>query len=171
MEDIHIARHGVVEGAEMPRPSWAYPSFINRMNSLMYSLTQKLSKSHCLGCFWRFYYIDTINVIIDHWWLTSTSSPLPSTEMGWKFHFWTFSGAESSNPPTMAGLSSNHPLCCSVVSHVWLFVSPWTAAFQASLSFSISQSLLKLMAIESVMPSNHLVSWSYPGLHIFSQTP
>ena len=43
-------------------------------------------------------------------------------------------------------------LCC-----VWLFVTPWTAACQASLSISNSQSLLKLMSIELVMPSNHLI--------------
>ena len=43
------------------------------------------------------------------------------------------------------------------LSHVWLFTTPWTAARQASLFFTISQSLLKLMSIESVMPSNHLV--------------
>ena len=43
------------------------------------------------------------------------------------------------------------------LSHVRLFVTPWTAACQASLSFTISQSLLKLMSIESVMPSNHLI--------------
>ena len=42
------------------------------------------------------------------------------------------------------------------LSHVRLFATPWTAASQASLSFTISQSLLKLMSIESVMPSNHL---------------
>ena len=42
-------------------------------------------------------------------------------------------------------------------SHVQLFVTPWTAAHQASLSFTISQSLLKLMSIESMMPSNHLI--------------
>ena len=42
-----------------------------------------------------------------------------------------------------------------LVSHVQLFVTPWTAACQASLSFTISQSLLKFMSIESVMPSNH----------------
>ena len=41
------------------------------------------------------------------------------------------------------------------LSCVWLFETPWTAAFQASLSFIISQSLLKLMFIELVMPSNH----------------
>ena len=43
-----------------------------------------------------------------------------------------------------------------LLSHTWLFVTPWTAASQASLSFTISQSLLKLPSIESVMPSNHL---------------
>ena len=42
-------------------------------------------------------------------------------------------------------------------SPVRLFGTPWTAARQASLSFTISQSLLKLMSSESVMPSNHLI--------------
>ena len=43
------------------------------------------------------------------------------------------------------------------LSCVQLFATPWTAAHQASLSFSISQSLLKLMSVESVVPSNHLI--------------
>ena len=43
------------------------------------------------------------------------------------------------------------------LSHVWLFATPWTAARQASLSITNSQSLLKLMSVESVMPSNHLI--------------
>ena len=43
------------------------------------------------------------------------------------------------------------------LSHVRLFVTPWTAACQASLSIINSWSLLKLMSIESVMPSNHLI--------------
>ena len=43
------------------------------------------------------------------------------------------------------------------LSCVWLSVTPWTAACQASLSITISQSLLKLMSIKSVMPSNHLI--------------
>ena len=48
---------------------------------------------------------------------------------------------------------------CSVqsLSHVRFFATPWTAAHQASLSIANSQSLLKLMSIESVMPSNHLI--------------
>ena len=43
------------------------------------------------------------------------------------------------------------------LSHVQLFVTPWTAARQASLSITNSQSLLTLMCIESVMPFNHLI--------------
>ena len=43
------------------------------------------------------------------------------------------------------------------LNHVRLFATPWTAAHQASLSFTISQTILKLMSIESVMPSNHLI--------------
>ena len=43
------------------------------------------------------------------------------------------------------------------LSHVRLFVTPWTAAHQASLSITNSRSLPKLMSIESVMPSNHLI--------------
>ena len=47
--------------------------------------------------------------------------------------------------------------CCSVAQTVSLFVTPWTAACQASLSLTISWSLLKLTSIELVMPSNHLI--------------
>ena len=43
------------------------------------------------------------------------------------------------------------------LSPVWLFVTPWTAAGQASLSITNSQSLLKLKSIELVMPSKHLI--------------
>ena len=45
----------------------------------------------------------------------------------------------------------------SVQSLVWLFVTPWTAAWQATLSITYSRSLLKLMSTESEMPSNHLI--------------
>ena len=62
---------------------------------------------------------------------------------------------------------------CSVVSN--LFVTPWTTAHQASLSFTISWSLFKLMSIELVMPSNHLVlrrplllSSIFPSIGVFS---
>ena len=61
------------------------------------------------------------------------------------------------------------------LSHVWLFSTPWTAASQASLSFTISQSFLKLMSIELMMPSNHLIlcyplllSSIFPSIRVFS---
>ena len=61
------------------------------------------------------------------------------------------------------------------LSHVRLFVTPWTTACQASLSIINSRSLLKLMSIESVMPSNHLILCGplllpsvFPSLRVFS---
>ena len=77
---------------------------------------------------------------------------------------------------------NNHnmmPLLCVVVqplSCVQLFVTPWTAARQAPLSITISQSLLKLMSIELMMPSNHLILCHpllfllsiFPSIRIFS---
>ena len=62
------------------------------------------------------------------------------------------------------------------LSHVQLFATPWTVAHQASLSIINSWNLLKLMSIESVMPSNHLVlchpllllTSIFPGIRVFS---
>ena len=62
------------------------------------------------------------------------------------------------------------------LSHVRLFVTPWAEAFQTFLSLTNSQSLLKLMSFESVMPSNHLVLCSpllllpsiFPSIRVFS---
>ena len=56
------------------------------------------------------------------------------------------------------------------LSHDQLFTTQWTAAHQASLSFTISQNLLKLMSIESMMPSNYLVL-CYPLLFLPSIFP
>ena len=50
-----------------------------------------------------------------------------------------------------------NPLVVQLLTHVGLFATPWTATCQASLSFTISWSLLKLMSIEWMMPSNHLI--------------
>ena len=66
--------------------------------------------------------------------------------------------------------------CCLSLSHVWLFMTPWTIARQASLSIIIYWSLLKLMFIESVMPSNHLILCHplllppsiFPNIRVFS---
>ena len=53
-------------------------------------------------------------------------------------------------------LYNSYVIIVHSLGRVLLFVTPWTAARQASLSFTVSWSLLKLMSIESVMPSNHL---------------
>ena len=57
-------------------------------------------------------------------------------------------------------------------SHVWLFVTPWTAACQASLSITNFQRLFKLMSIESVMLSGHLIlclplPLIFPSIRVF----
>ena len=52
----------------------------------------------------------------------------------------------------------NFLVTVQLLSHVRLFATPWTAALQASLSFTISWSLLTFMSIESMMLSSHLVS-------------
>ena len=78
--------------------------------------------------------------------------------------------AQDMNATWLAELSSVQSLSC-----VRLFMIPWTAAHQASLSITNSQSLLKLMSIESVMPSNHLILLSrsppasiFPSIMVFS---
>ena len=69
-----------------------------------------------------------------------------------------------------------HVAVVQLLSCAWLFVTPWTAACQASLSFTISWSLLKLMSIESMMLSNHLILCClllllpsiFPSIRVFS---
>ena len=83
----------------------------------------------------------------------------------------TYHGAEYS-------CSQGTSLASSVqsLSHVQLFVTPWTAAHQASLSITNSWSLLKLISIELVMPSNHgilcrpllLLPSIFPSIRVFS---
>ena len=76
----------------------------------------------------------------------------------------------------MGPISSVQFSSVQLLSHVWLFAIPWTAACQASLSITNSQSLLKLMPIESVMPFNHLILFHpllllpsiFPRIRVFS---
>ena len=63
-----------------------------------------------------------------------------------------------------------------LLSCVWIFATPWTVARQTSLSITNSRSLPKLMSIELVMPSNHLIlchphlllPWIFPSVRVFS---
>ena len=70
-------------------------------------------------------------------------------------------------------------LCCSVAQSYLTLCNPWTAVRQASLFITNSRSLLKLMSIESVMPSNHLMLCHpllllpsvFPSIRVFSNEP
>ena len=78
---------------------------------------------------------------------------------------------------TSGPISSVQFTSVQLLSHVWLFVTTWTAAHQASLSITNSRSLLKLMPIDSVMPSSHLILCcpllllpsTYPSIRVFSK--
>ena len=71
---------------------------------------------------------------------------------------------------------SNEFVVFQLLSHVQFFVTPWNAAHQPSLSYTISRNLLKLMYIESVMSSNHLILCRpllllpsiFPSIRVFS---
>ena len=78
-------------------------------------------------------------------WLFSIWNNLQTKEIFWSTKF-------CSTYPIKFNINSVQLLSC-----VWLFETPWTAARQASLSITNSRSLLKFMSIESVMPSNHLI--------------
>ena len=88
-----------------------------------------------------------------------------------------------SNPRSSEVRNTNAILCVSglgssvqSLSRVQLFATPWTAAHQVSLSITNSRSLLKLVSIESVMPSNHLILCRplllppsvFPSIRVFS---
>jgi len=78
--------------------------------------------------------------LLPYWWKCQLMQPLGRTV--WQF---------------LKKLKTELPSCCSVANHIQLFSSPWTAAWHTSLSYTISQSLVKFMSIELVMLSNHLI--------------
>ena len=114
--------------------------------------------------------------IVKFWWALSswqaddTFSLCPCVASSW------FMSAERSEK--LSDIFPPVPLLVGVqlLSHVRLFVTPWTAAGQATLSFAISWSFLKLTSIESVMQSNHLILCHplllllsiFPSIRVFS---
>ena len=105
------------------------------------------------------------------WSASSLGCKAPTTAQSFK-GLWAFSSELLWKCPTVFFL-----LLVQLLSYVRLFVTPWTAAHQASLSFTISQSLLKLMSIvKLVLPSNHLILCHFllllpsvfPSIKVFS---
>ena len=78
--------------------------------------------------------------------------------------------------PLLPNPTCSHFVVALLLSHVQLLAIPWTTVCQAPQSFTVSQSLLKLMSIQSVMPFNHLiVCWHlpllpsiFPSIRVFS---
>ena len=91
-----------------------------------------------------------------------------NTEVGCRFLLQGIFSTQGSNPCLFSSVQ--------LLSHVQLFAIPWTVALQASLSITNSWSLLKLMSIEWVMPSNHLILCHpllllpsiFPSIRVFS---
>ena len=89
----------------------------------------------------------------------------------WLYHSFSFPFTSISTYALFQFFSSVH-----LLSHVRLLATPWTTARQASLSITNSRNLLKLMSIESVMPSNHLILCRpllllpsiFPSIRVFS---
>ena len=73
--------------------------------------------------------------------------------------------------PKIHSVVAGHRVSSVQFSRVWLFATPWTAACEASLSITNSRSLLKIMSIESVMPSNHLILCCPPALNLLLLLP
>ena len=128
--------------------SWRFEGW---EETIMWKLGGEIQKS----CFWK--NLGTLRYLSDG------PAGLEHSERGERKKIW---GGQQ-----LGGISSVQSL-----SLVWLFATPWTAACQASLSITNSRSLLKLMSIESVMPSNHLILCHsflllpsvFPSIRVFS---
>ena len=109
--------------------------------------------------------------------LPSNSTWPESTEQSYRCLYWPLVSFQLF--PTFLRLPPIHcqvAIVVQLLSRVWLFATPWTAANQYSLSFIISQSLLKPVSIELMIPPNHLILCHpllllpsiFPSIRIFS---
>ena len=78
------------------------------------------------------------------------------SQAAWLLEQEAVSGADGGDVPSLMS-SRTHFVVVQSLSHVQLFAAPWTVAHQPSLSFNISQRVLKLMSIELVIPSNYFI--------------
>ena len=109
--------------------------------------------------------------------VTSQTCFLPKSSMGMWVGFWVQSWWQFFSMVCLSYdvLTLERPFFCSL-NRVWFFATLWTVARQASLSFTILQSLFKLMSIESVMPSSHFILYHplflllsvFPSIRAFS---
>ena len=84
------------------------------------------------------------------------------------WQYWVSTNIEFLNSDLLRLFSYAFVIVAQLLSHAWPFTMPWTARHQSSLSLTISQSLLKVMSIESVMPSNPSHPLSSPSPPTFN---
>ena len=118
----------------------------------------------------------SLKVKILHIFMVSLDPTIKSPSFSWPLANLQWTRYMSLGLTTTSFISFRHMVVVQSLSHVQLFATLWTAACQASLSIINSQSLLKLMSIESVMPSNHLIFCCsllllpsiFPSIRVFS---
>ena len=99
----------------------------------------------------------SLKVKILHIFMVSLDPTIKSPSFSWPLANLQWTRYMSLGLTTTSFISFRHMVVVQSLSHVQLFATLWTAACQASLSFIIFWDLLKLMSIELVMPSNHLI--------------
>ena len=175
---------------KIPSVLWMYDSnviFIIQPNfqPLLFNLWMDLEDFYpTLFSFYSFVYHSNLNVV--GWWLTQNLDSLFHELSSLKFFTLKITKSNISTSDNIyvgwlgvhMGIREELTFLSSVqlLSHVWLFVTPWTAARQASLSITNSWSLPTLMSIESVMPSNHFILCCpllflpsiFPSIRVFS---
>ena len=129
---------GIMQEGDMENLAGGYPGNARYTGVLVAIVTGGLALLGFFPSFWQF---------------------CPSEDLAWRWHscldHGSSDGAKCTGTPTASVSGATVLVVVPSLSGVQLFVTPRTAAHQASLFFSMSQSLLKLMSIELVMPSNH----------------
>ena len=98
-----------------------------------------------------------------HWRRKWQPTPLflPGESQGWGSlvgcRLWGCTESDTTEATWQHMFHMYNAVVVQLLSRVWLFATPWTAACQDFLSFTVSQSLLRFISIESVMPSSHLI--------------
>ena len=129
------------------------------------TLDPSLGKSHCLPCSRNYW-----GICLLHTFAPSVRSPSVSSRVS------SLPPCESASSYAISFMKQSAVSSVQSLSRVQLFVTPWTAAHQAPLLITNSRSLLKLMSIESVMPSNRfilcrpflLLPSIFPSIRVFS---
>ena len=131
---------------------------------------------YVVGCPWSWGTGPTAHPTVECWWWPDMVAILLwfALRVSWEPHFKRISAIPFPSHLATWYLALVVTVVVQSLSRVWLFATPWTAVHQASLSFTISRSLLKLMSTESVMPSSHLIlplllpPSIFPSIRVFS---